>query len=226
MASTENPYRVTNRIGLGLLGVFIALLSCMVWQNHTRAVISINDRAGLHGELDKLKSRLDTLESVSPRMFAAAHPSETFTATPRFSPGDPKPETGIVALIAAAQTSIRVQAYSFTSRPIAEALIAAKARGVDVRVILDARMAGERGGMAQTLADGGVVVLLDSAEAIAHNKVILVDAKSLVTGSYNFTAAAAERNAENALFLESPEIAGAYLANWERHAGHAKGVGK
>jgi phosphatidylserine/phosphatidylglycerophosphate/cardiolipin synthase-like enzyme len=121
-----------------------------------------------------------------------------------------------------------VQAFSFTSRPIARALIAAWRRGVDVRLLADAAEATrvERGRIDE-LAAAGVPVWLDSAYQSAHNKVMIIDAASpesvVITGSYNWTHAAQYRNAENVLMLRGQsEVAARYRANWLRHQAQAQ----
>jgi phospholipase D len=61
----------------------------------------------------------------------------------------------------------------------------------------------------------GIPVWIDYRPAIAHNKVIIVDGHLTIGGSYNYTANAAKRNAENVTFTESPEVAKAFQQNWE-----------
>ena len=139
-----------------------------------------------------------------------------------FTPGEDC--TGlIVAEIATAKREVLVQAYSFTSAPIVKALVDAKQRGVDVRVILDKSQVGQKkeGVVADTLAIAKVPVLIDSAHAIAHNKVMVLDGERVITGSFNFTKAAQERNSENLLVIADPALARQYAENWQRHAGHS-----
>ena len=140
----------------------------------------------------------------------------------------------VVAAISAAGSSIRVQAYGFTSAPILSALAAAKRRGLDVQVILDKsndrtshddaegagdevaprRGARNRYSGATYMANAGVPVFIDYQPAIAHNKVIIIDQRLVIGGSYNYTSSAERRNAENVTFIDSPEVAGWYLRNW------------
>jgi len=134
----------------------------------------------------------------------------------------------IVHAIAHAQKQVLVQTFSFTSREIAQALISAKQRGVDVRVVTDAeqirRMARSK---VPTVAAGGVPVFVDSLHDSAHNKVMVIDAGStkpvVITGSFNFTHAAQFKNAENLLiFRGNRELTTAYLENWRRHREHSQ----
>jgi phosphatidylserine/phosphatidylglycerophosphate/cardiolipin synthase-like enzyme len=70
--------------------------------------------------------------------------------------------------------------------------------------------------VATYLTNAGVSVWLDTQVAIAHCKVMVIDGAKVITGSFNFTAAAQNHNAENLLVLEDPALAAEYLRNWER----------
>ncbi|MBM7048477.1 MULTISPECIES: phospholipase D family protein [Rhizobium] len=123
-------------------------------------------------------------------------------------------EGRIVDVIDNARTSIRVQAYGFTSLPIIHALQRAAERGVEVLVILD--KINERKYSGATLLEAaGIPVWIDFEPTIAHNKVIIIDDGLVVGGSYNYTASAQKRNAENVTFIESREIAREFLVNWD-----------
>ncbi len=130
-----------------------------------------------------------------------------------FTPGE-QCESRIVSAIDGAKSSIRVQAYGFTSLPIIHALQLAAARGVEVLAILD--KVNERKYSGATLLEAaGIPVWIDFEPAIAHNKIIVIDGHLTIGGSYNYTMAAQRRNAENVTFTESRELAREYLANWE-----------
>ena len=130
-------------------------------------------------------------------------------------------QEAIVKAIESAKESIIVQAYSFTSAPIAEALLLAHKRGVKVQAVLDKSQRTEKYSGATFLANAGIPVLIDDAHAIAHNKVIVLDERIVVTGSFNFTKAAEERNAENVIILDSPDMAKLYTRNGEAHMRHS-----
>ena len=139
-----------------------------------------------------------------------------------FSPGGGCTEA-IVNAITRAKTSIDVQAYSFTSAPIAEAVAKAHERGVKVRVVLDKSQRTQRYTSATYLFNHDVPVWIDAKHAIAHNKLILIDRSLIITGSFNFTKSAETRNAENLLLIEGhPELMSAYAANFEEHLAHAE----
>lgn len=151
---------------------------------------------------------------------AAAAPMPAYTVC--FTPGQNCTEL-IVGTINGAKLSILVQAYSFTSAPIAKALIGAKGRGVDVRVLLDKSQRKEHYSSYAMLQNQHIPVWIDSRVAIAHNKVMVIDAETVITGSFNFTKAAQFKNAENVLVIQDKSLAAAYTANWRRRLSTVKG---
>ena len=119
--------------------------------------------------------------------------------------------------------TIELQGFSFTSRPIGSALVAAARRGVHVTVLLDGPATSEHRGEPAYVASHGVPVFLDSKHAVHHNKIILIDNRTLMTGSFNFTRAAEEDNAENLLILhDQPRLQSAYEENFRKHLEHAE----
>ncbi len=128
----------------------------------------------------------------------------------------------ITDAIGQTKQSILVQAYSFTSYPIAEALIDAQKRGVKVEAIVDGKQIHEKKTKLGLVAKGGVITYLDKAHAIAHNKVMIIDGKTVITGSFNFTNAAEEHNAENLLILDDVALAAEYTSNWQMHQKHSE----
>lgn len=128
----------------------------------------------------------------------------------------------IVRELAAARQHVLVQAYAFTSAPIAKALLDAQKRGVDVQVLLDKSNVTAQYSSATFLTNAAIPVAIDSQHAIAHNKVILIDDATVVTGSFNFTKAAEHANAENLVILkDAPELVQHYRQNWLAHAAHS-----
>ena len=144
-----------------------------------------------------------------------------------FTPGDDAGKL-IADAINGAHRQVLVQAFSFTHHRIAEALIAAKRRGVDVKVIADKEQTEKIfTSMIARIAVAGVPVFLDSDHTSAHNTVMVIDAGSteatLVTGSFNFTQAAQYKNAENVLVIRgNTALTELYLKNWQHHYGHSQ----
>lgn len=157
--------------------------------------------------------------------FAGAEPQghtiDNLQAQVFFSPRGGCTEA-VVNAVSQAETEILVQAYSFTSAPIAKALVEAHKRGVHVEIILDRSQRKERYSSADFTAHAGIPTYIDAVHAIAHNKVMIIDKSTVITGSFNFTKAAEEKNAENLLVLRSKELARGYIENWERHKEHSE----
>jgi phosphatidylserine/phosphatidylglycerophosphate/cardiolipin synthase-like enzyme len=128
----------------------------------------------------------------------------------------------IVQEINKARTSIRVQAYSFTSASIDKALLNAHKRGVKIEVILDKSQKTQRYSSATFLFNVGISTKIDARHAIAHNKVMIIDGETVITGSFNFTKAAEENNAENLLVMHDKKLASLYGKNWLEHAQHSE----
>jgi phosphatidylserine/phosphatidylglycerophosphate/cardiolipin synthase-like enzyme len=159
---------------------------------------------------------------------AAPPPSNTSSATVQyaFTP-DGRADDMIVEAIARARRQVLVQAFSFTHRRIAEALIMAHGRGVEVVVIADYEQTYQiETSVIGNIAGGGVPVLLDAQHVSAHNKIMVIDGDSagcaVITGSYNYTHAAQFRNAENAVILKgNPALCDAFRRNWSLHQTHS-----
>ena len=127
----------------------------------------------------------------------------------------------IVAELGKATNNVLVQAYSFTSAPIAKALVDAHKRGLKITVILDKGQKTAKYSSADFVAHAGITTLIDAKHAIAHNKVMVIDGLTLITGSFNFTKAAEESNAENLLIVRDKDLAAAYIENWKLHEAHS-----
>lgn len=129
----------------------------------------------------------------------------------------------VVEAVNSARKTLDVQAYSFTSTEIAKAIREAHERGVKVRVVLDKSNESGKYSGATYLFNAGVPVWIDSKHAIAHNKVMIIDGANLITGSFNFTKAAEQNNAENLLIITGrPKLAQAYAVNFTAHVDHSE----
>ena len=89
-------------------------------------------------------------------------------------------------------------------------------------MILDKSQRTEKSSEADFLAHAGIRTLIDPVHAIAHNKIVIVDGQVVITGSFNFTEAAEEHNAENLLIIRDLELAKRYTQNWHMHEGHSE----
>jgi phosphatidylserine/phosphatidylglycerophosphate/cardiolipin synthase-like enzyme len=128
----------------------------------------------------------------------------------------------VVREVNAAKQQILLQAYSFTSAPITKALVDAHKRGVKVLAVLDKSNETQKYSAATFLVNVGIQTLIDDQHAIAHNKIMVIDSATIITGSFNFTKGAEEKNAENLLVIkDAPDLVQAYEANVQAHAAHA-----
>lgn len=152
-----------------------------------------------------------------------ANANETYIVSTQvyFSPNGGA-QDALVREINGAKKSIFVQAYSFTNQPIAKALVEAQRRGVSVFVILDKSNRTAKYSAADFTDHFGVETYIDDKHAIAHNKIMIIDKETVITGSYNFTKAAENSNAENLLVIRSPVLADAYFGNWADHQKHSQ----
>jgi phosphatidylserine/phosphatidylglycerophosphate/cardiolipin synthase-like enzyme len=147
-----------------------------------------------------------------PPLFVSAH----------FSPKGGCTEA-IVHHIRKARHEVLLQAYSFTSKPIAEALVDAKSRGLHVDIVLDRANEQEAYSELKDLLGDGLTPYIDSEHAIAHNKILILDSKTILTGSFNFTHQAESENAENLVIIQGhPELARSYRQNFLEHKAHSK----
>jgi phosphatidylserine/phosphatidylglycerophosphate/cardiolipin synthase-like enzyme len=147
--------------------------------------------------------------------------SDTLRIETYFSPED-TPIPAIVALIDSAAEEIDLMCFVFSSREICDALLAARKRGVKVRVLLDnvfsSKAVTKRWDCVpfKELKDAGVPCKYDDEHSKLHHKVIIVDRKRVLTGSFNFSANAANENDENALVIHSRAVARRYRTEFDR----------
>jgi len=129
----------------------------------------------------------------------------------------------IINEINSAKESILVQAYSFTSEPIAQALIDTYKLGVKVEIVLDKSQRTEKYSKVDMVVKAGIPTFIDANHAIAHNKIMIIDHKIIITGSFNFTNGAEEKNAENLLIIkDQPELVRRYTDNYLKHKEHSE----
>ena len=72
------------------------------------------------------------------------------------------------------------------------------------------------------LLNVGIPTKIDAQHSIAHNKVMIIDGETVITGSFNFTKAAEKSNAENLLVIRDVKLASLYTRNWQEHAQHSE----
>lgn len=132
-----------------------------------------------------------------------------------FSPDD-NVANRLLELIAEAQDSVYIMAYSFTSDDLAEALIKSSHAGVQVSGIFDeSQYKSNVGGEYGRLRAAGIDIRLDSSQGKMHHKTIIIDNQIVITGSYNFSASAEKYNDENVIIIHNPDIAAQFLSEFK-----------
>lgn len=127
----------------------------------------------------------------------------------------------VLKTINSAKQEIRLMGYSFTSPEVAGALVRAKQRGLDVKVVLDWKANTGRQNKASLaamnlLVNAGIPVRTVSQYKIMHDKVIIADGRNVEVGSFNYTRAADRFNSENVLVVwDEPVVAQLYLQHWQ-----------
>lgn len=130
-----------------------------------------------------------------------------------FAPRD-KVMDKLVALVGAAQHSVRFLAFTYTHPSLVNAMIDRHQAGVDVQGIIESR--GVSQGMLVPLYCHNVPVWTDGNRYTMHHKVIIIDEAIVVTGSYNFTKSADDLNDENVLIIANRALAARYLEEYAR----------
>lgn len=132
-----------------------------------------------------------------------------------FSPED-KPRDRIVEQIDNAQSEIRFLAFSYTDDEIANAMIEAHRRNVSVVGVMETFQSDSTGSEMQPLRNNQIDVRRDGNGGVMHHKVIIIDRRVVIFGSYNFTMSAMRDNDETMVIVEDPQVAAQFLEEWSR----------
>ena len=125
-------------------------------------------------------------------------------------------QEAVVNEINNAQKSVDIAMYSFTSRPIAQALVDAKIRQVKIRIVLDKAQKNERYSKSRYLISKGIDIKYHLGDGLMHNKFSVIDGQEVLTGSFNWTASAEKRNEENLLVITDKELSEKYSERFNR----------
>ncbi len=136
-----------------------------------------------------------------------------------FSPTDDAMNRAIIPAIDSADSTLDVAIFYLTSQPIADAILAAKSRGANIRVIMDATGAGSQYSKHPQLCAAGIPVKIENWNGKMHMKALMADGDNMIVGSQNFTGAGNDKNDENTLWIKggavSSSIASYYLAYYD-----------
>lgn len=132
-----------------------------------------------------------------------------------FSPGN-KCKSRIISTIANAKTTIDVCVFTISDNQISEALINAHKRSVKVRVVSDNDKSNDRGSDIDFLAEQGIPVVKDISSHHMHHKFAIIDQRTLINGSFNWTRSASEYNEENITILYDQSLIQEFNEEFEK----------
>lgn len=123
----------------------------------------------------------------------------------------------IIREVSMAKTQIRFAAFSFTDDALAQAMLDRKQKaGVSVEGIFETTGSQTPYSELTKLYCAGVPAFQDGNPGVLHNKMIIIDNQTVITGSFNFSANAANSNDENLVIIRNADIATLYLQEWQR----------
>jgi phosphatidylserine/phosphatidylglycerophosphate/cardiolipin synthase-like enzyme len=125
-------------------------------------------------------------------------------------------EDQIVSWIGKANSSVHILIYSFTLDRIRDALIQAHGRNVQVEVVFEQNSLNDAGNEYQNLKNAGIAVRADGNSAYMHDKIMVVDGKVVLTGSYNWSPQAENENNEDLVVITSDNVASIYESEFQK----------
>ncbi len=155
------------------------------------------------------------LEEVIKTLQARGAEVATVQAGAFFSPGEACRQQ-ILALLESATTSADICVFTITCDKIARVIRDAARKGVRVRIVTDDDKAMDRGSDVSRLEDAGIPVRVDRTRHHMHHKFAVIDRKTVLTGSYNWTRSAATSNQENVVILEDANLARSFSDEFQK----------
>jgi phosphatidylserine/phosphatidylglycerophosphate/cardiolipin synthase-like enzyme len=152
------------------------------------------------------------VEPVSGEWYKLYFTSPQYPDTPETRVG--LVEQGLVETINQAQQTLDIAIYELNLESVAGAILAARDRGVAVRLVTDSDTLAEEDALIR-LQKERIPIVADERSSIMHNKFVIIDGRAVWTGSWNFTRNDTFRNNNNAIYIESPELARNYTAEFE-----------
>lgn len=128
----------------------------------------------------------------------------------------------IINTINQAEREIYIAIFVFTHKGIADALVSAKARGVKIHILANGLNANDRYSKLADLNQHNIDIYIDKREGVLHHKWLAVDKKTIITGSYNYSTSAEEKNNEIIGHVESRAVVEKYYQDWQTHTQHPK----
>jgi phosphatidylserine/phosphatidylglycerophosphate/cardiolipin synthase-like enzyme len=137
-------------------------------------------------------------------------------------------ESAIIDEVKNANSEILIAIYYFTDKKIADAVCMAKKKGVKIQVVLDKSQKTSRSSKVSMLMENNIPSRYDTRNGLMHNKFAVIDDRMVITGSFNWTQSAEQKNRENLIIIKSPEVASVYEKEfwklWEASVNATGGV--
>lgn len=118
-------------------------------------------------------------------------------------------------MINSAEKTLDIAIFSITHTGITNAITAAKARGVLIRMVVDRGQAGGAKSKTKELIAANIPVKIGKSSGTMHDKYTIVDGVMLQTGSFNYSTSAAIHNTENQIYIADKDAIQRYQDNFE-----------
>lgn len=155
---------------------------------------------------------------------ATPHTRLSIEGTPvetRFAPEDGVMER-VLEIVSSASESIRFLAFSFTDERLGATMLERARAGVLVEGVFEGQGAVSEYSRFSAMQEAGLNVWRDGGPAVMHHKVVIIDSRTVILGSFNLTASADSSNDENLIIVDTPEIAAHYSREFERIISRAR----
>ena len=116
----------------------------------------------------------------------------------------------IIQELEEARKTVDLTMYTFTSHELCNELIKLKQKGVNIRVYCDKSMKTAKYSQVNDLSNNEIEVRFDNHSGLMHNKFAVIDDKTVITGSYNWTKGAENKNDENIIIIHNQDVARIY----------------
>lgn len=124
-------------------------------------------------------------------------------------------QNAIIQEINKAEKTIDIAMYYFTSREIAQELVKKKNNGIKIRIVLDKSQETQTYSKSRYLTKNGFEIRYHMGNGLMHNKFAIIDEKTLITGSFNWTSTAEQKNEENLLVISDNNLTKKYQEQFE-----------
>lgn len=167
-----------------------------------------------HKDLIPASNLLDWVETANKLTITKPEKPEG-NARVYFSPGN-QCRDGIIQQIKNAKSTLHICVFTISDNEITDEIIAASKRGISIKIISDDEKAYDKGSDVKRMSDIGIPTKVDGVRGHMHHKFCVIDKETVISGSYNWTRSAADRNYENIMIGTNPRIAKIFLSEFSK----------